>query len=44
MTIEYLVGNEPRVERVDAAELHRWTLEHPLVVIVHATPDRVPSG
>lgn len=39
MTIEYLIGSETHVEHVDAAELGRWTAEHPQAVVLHATPD-----
>jgi hypothetical protein len=39
MTIEYVIGTQAHVEHVDAAELARWTAEHPEAVIVHAVPE-----
>ena len=40
MTIEYLTeGGRLRVEHVEESEVHRWTAEHPLAVIVRAVPD-----
>ena len=43
MTIEYLNDTGYlRVEHVEASEVRRWAVEHPLVVIVHAVPDRIP--
>lgn len=44
MTIEYVIGTEPHVEHVEAAELPQWTAEHPDAVIVHATPDPARSA
>lgn len=43
MTIEYLIGTRSHVEHVDAAELARWTAEHPEAVVLHATPDEPAS-
>lgn len=47
MTIEYMLGTEPRVEHVEPSELPRWRAEHPQAVIVHVVPDGAsaePSG
>jgi hypothetical protein len=42
MTIEYVMGTEPRTEHVEPSELSRWRAEHPQAVIVHVTPDSSP--
>ncbi len=44
MTIEYLTDSgRLLVEHVEESEVHRWAVEHPGAVIVHAVPD-APGG
>ena len=41
MTIEYLTDTgRLHVVHVEESEVHRWAVEHPLAIIVHAVPDR----
>jgi hypothetical protein len=42
MTIEYMTDTgRLRVEHVEASDVRRWAVEHPLAIILHAVPDRL---
>jgi hypothetical protein len=44
MTIEYMTETgHLRVEHVQQSEVSRWVAEHPLAVVLHAVPDRLPA-